>query len=400
MHRRTVSSPLPKRLSEDSDRPCFQAGSKAVAALVATVAAAWLLGGCATSRPSGGVVKVPGAMPALVAFTHAQHWSRFPTPGSTDALTLVSPVIETGTPWNEVVVSWNVQPATEAGISVWAQLPGVGLTNDLYPLGDWSANGQTPLVRTSQRGRTPADAEVKTDTLVLRQPTRRLRLHLQLHGALARDPSRLRLITASFCNTGIAPTSRSPRRAVWGKTLEVPERSQVSYEDGRAWCSPTSVSMVLAWWAGQSHRPDLDREVPEVARGVHDPGWPGTGNWPFNMAYAGSFPGMRACAARLPDLRAVEDLIAAGIPVVLSVNAPALRGKPLAPDGGHLVICVGFTESGDVVANDPWARLEQGQRVRRVYSRSNVERAWAHSHGLAYLIAPARQARAFPATWR
>ena len=43
---------------------------------------------------------------------------------------------------------------------------------------------------------------------------------------------------------------------------------------------------------------------------------------------------MTACAARLRDLRTVEDLLLAGIPVVLSVNAPALRGKPMARDKG------------------------------------------------------------------
>jgi hypothetical protein len=36
---------------------------------------------------------------------------------------------------------------------------------------------------------------------------------------------------------------------------------------------------------------------------------------------------------------------------------------------------VRFTPNGGVVANDPLARLEQGQRVRRTYTRANVERA-------------------------
>lgn len=339
-------------------------------------------------------------MPVLVGFTNAQTWTRA-IPSYPDATVhLVSPVIETSAPWNELVVSWNVEPATDAGLSIEAVLPGIEPEDTVYRLGDWSANGQTPIMRTSQRGQKRAAAEVKTDTLVVRQPTRHVRLQLRLHGALARDPSRLRLITASFCDTHLTPNPRAPLPGVWGRTLEVPERSQVAYEDGRAWCSPTSVSMVLAWWSAQEHRPDLDRDVPEVARAVHDPGWSGTGNWPFNTAYAGSFHGLRACAARLSDLRAVEDLISIGVPVVLSVNPPALRGKALAPDSGHLIICVGFTESGDVIANDPWAQLDEGQRVRRVYPRANVERAWSHSHHLAYLIAPARLAKRFPADWR
>ncbi|MBL9135698.1 MAG: C39 family peptidase [Verrucomicrobiales bacterium] len=373
---------------------------RAVAAMAAVAMGGWFLGGCTIARRPGTEAAMPEAMPILIGFTNLQSWSRITLPAPADSVMLVSPLIETRVPWNELVVSWNIEPAAEAGISVAAHLPGETSTNDLYRLGDWSANGQSPLVRTSHRGQKGAHAEVKTDTLVLRHATQQVRLQLQLHGALVRDPTRLRLVTASFCNTALTRSARPARREVWGTTLDVPERSQVAYADGRAWCSPTSVSMILAWWSRQEHRPDLDRDVPEVAHAVHDPGWPGTGNWPFNMAYAGSFPGIRACAARLQDLRAVEDLIAVGIPVVLSVNAPALRGKPLTPDGGHLVICVGFTESGDVVANDPWARLEEGQRVRRVYPRANVERAWSHAHGLAYLVAPADQIRAFPAVWR
>ena len=55
---------------------------------------------------------------------------------------------------------------------------------------------------------------------------------------------------------------------------------------------------------------------------------------------------------------------------------------------GHLIVCVGFTKDGDVVCNDPWARLEKGQAVRRVYKRDNLRAAWAHSRNTVYLIYP------------
>ena len=48
----------------------------------------------------------------------------------------------------------------------------------------------------------------------------------------------------------------------------------------------------------------------------------------------------------------------------------------------------GFTGDGDVVVNDPWARLEKGQRVRRIYPRENVRKAWAKSGNTVYLIHP------------
>ena len=342
---------------------------------------------------------VGAGAPPLLVWTDAASWSRTGSSPETAELELESPAVTVSEGWNELVVSWVVEPADDAGLRVEAQARVEGRWTRHYRLGDWSLDGERPVRRTSVRGESDADGVVKTDTLVVRGRADGLRLRLRMSGALVRSPERLRWVTVSWCDTHRPVTARPASASAWGTTLDVPERSQVAYPGGQAWCSPTSVSMVLAWWSKQLARPDLDRDVPEVVRGVQDPAWPGTGNWPFNTAYAGSFPGMRACAARLRDLRDVEDLVAKGIPVVISVNAPALRGKPVAPDGGHLVICLGFTNDGDVVANDPWAREEEGQRVRRVYRREFVERAWSHAHRLSYLIAPESLARNFPALW-
>ena len=143
--------------------------------------------------------------------------------------------------------------------------------------------------------------------------------------------------------------------------------------------------MVLGWWAGQLKRPDLDRPVPEVAKQVEDPNWPGTGNWPFNTAYAGSFPGMTAYVSRFSDVTELEDWIASGIPVAVSVAYTVLKGVPPrdGPDG-HLVVCVGFTEQGDLIVNDPGTR----RQIRRVVPRENFVKAWAHSRNTVYLIYP------------
>lgn len=339
-------------------------------------------------------VQLAQPLPTLVGFEHPGSWHR--QESAADRLILHSPHLIAKHPWNELVISWNVEPATQAGLTIEVGLPGVPEAAPFYHLGNWSLDDSAPLPRTSVRGQKDAAAEVHTDTLALRNPTHECFVRLTLHGALARHPERLRWVTVSLADTRRPPSSRPPRRQAWGTQLDVPERSQIAYAEGRGWCSPASVSMVLAWWAEQLDRPDLDREVPEVARGVHDPGWPGTGNWPFNTAYAGSLPGLRACAARLRDLRDIEDLVARGIPVVVSVSPRALRGKDPAPGSGHLIIITGFTADGDPVVNDPWARLDEGQRVRRIYPRRNVEAAWDHAHRLAYLIAPAERARAFP----
>lgn len=337
---------------------------------------------------------IAGTMPLTFGWTRAFEWPR--DAAASEAVVLVSPRITTEAPWNELVVSWNVAPAEGAGLSVEVEPLGADGAGRFYHLGHWTPAADGPIERTSVRGQRDDFAEVKTDTLVLRRPSHAFRLRLTLAGTLARHPDRLKWVTASLCDTTRPPGGRPALATAWGTVLDVPERSQVAFPQGRAWCSPTSVSMVLAWWSRQLDQPGIDRDVPEVAQGVHDPGWPGTGNWPFNTAYAGSISGLRACAARLRDLRDLEELILAGIPVVLSVNAPMLRGEAHRPDGGHLVVAAGFTDSGDVVVNDPWARISEGQRVRRVYRRDHVDAAWRTSHRLTYLIAPDQGAHVFP----
>jgi hypothetical protein len=184
-------------------------------------------------------------------------------------------------------------------------------------------------------------------------------------------------------DSSLPTPSLTPNRAAWGVDLPVPERSQMVYSNGNVLCSPTTVSMIMSFWAKRLDRPDLDRDVPEIVQGVYDPVWQGTGNWAFNMAYAGSFPGLRAYVARFSDPSELEDWLALGLPVGLSVCHNLLFAKPGPPDG-HLVVCVGFTSTGDVIINDPGTR----QNVRKVIPRANLLAAWARSKNTVYLIYP------------
>ncbi|MCX6921595.1 MAG: C39 family peptidase, partial [Verrucomicrobia bacterium] len=137
------------------------------------------------------------------------------------------------------------------------------------------------------------------------------------------------------------------------------------------------------YWSRQLNRPELDRAVPDIASAIYDAKWKGTGNWPFNTAYAGSIRGIRAYVARLSDLAEVEDWITAGIPVGLSVCYDRLHHRGPGPNG-HLVVCVGFTGSGDPVVNDPGTSKD----VRRVYPRKDLIYAWSSSRNTVYLIYP------------
>jgi hypothetical protein len=163
---------------------------------------------------------------------------------------------------------------------------------------------------------------------------------------------------------------------------------------GEAWCSPTSVSMLLGSlgrlpsarkysWVPDGHP---DPYVDHAARSQFDYGYDGAGNWSFSAAYAATHADA-AFVTRLRNLREAERFIAAGIPLVASVRfGPGeLTGAPISSTNGHLLVIVGFTDTGDVVVNDPAAKRNRG--VPRVYDRGELENAWVpKSGGLVYVI--------------
>ena len=208
-----------------------------------------------------------------------------------------------------------------------------------------------------------------TDTRLCRRAMSGAQVRLTLSGAKGALPE-MKFVTFSFLNSSVPPAARESNRRAWGVTLDVPQRSQLGWPGGSGWCSPTSLSMILAHWSRQLHRAELDVPVPEVAREVFDQAYGGTGNWIFNMAYAGSFEHLRACATRFDDLREVEDCLAAGQPVALSVSFDLLNGKNADMNNGHLIVVVGFTATGDVVVNDPWPNPRKENRVRKIFPRA------------------------------
>ncbi len=304
------------------------------------------------------------------------------TPGSRPGeIVLTSPEIIARIDWNELVASWNTANSADNQLTVEVRAIHPDHTTKYYTLGRWSSD-PVRHPRESVLHQKDDDGDVATDTLVLKRPCRRLQIRLTL-GSSTRPKSTLKFLGLNLFNSSVAPPALPPNRAAWGKSLPVTERSQMVYPDGKELCSPTTVSMLMAYWAQKLKRPELDRGVPNVAKEVYDPNWPGTGNWPFNTAYAGSFPGMRAYVTRFSDVSELEDWIARGIPVGVSVSYDLLRGKAEAGNG-HLIVCVGFTKEGDVIVNDPGTTLN----VRKTFPRKNLIAAWAYSHNTVYLIYP------------
>jgi hypothetical protein len=281
-----------------------------------------------------------------------------------------TPWVSPGFPVEELVASWSA--TTPRGSLVKIHVRGRGTTWDC--LGRWSSGS----ARTSVSGQDRVD----TDTW---RPggTESWQLRLTLVRTPGTHGPAVHMLGA-VSSAGRPRSTRSrPGRTV-GTVLDVPRLSQMSFRDvgGRGWCSPTSVAMVL----GHAGRLPPGTDVPAAAAATHDLAYEGTGNWPFNTAWAAGLAG-HAFVTRLRDLRDVERFIAAGIPIVASVAYPrgALTGAPTRSTDGHLVVIRGFTEDGDVVTNDPAAPTERS--VRRTYDRAEFERAWlGPSGGTVYVI--------------
>ena len=319
---------------------------------------------------------------AFVGFTNFSSFTSSPgTPAGETVLT--SPEIAAPIEWNELVVSWNVSPGVHLKAEARAIYP--ERATKYYTMSIWS-DDPARFPRESARRQGDQDGLVRTDTLVLSNVTRKVQLRLMVGGAGAQRS--LKFLGLSFCNSTVPAAVLEPNRAAWGKVIEVPERRQAEYEGGGGWCSPTSLSMVLAYWGERLHRPELNHTVPETAHAIADDFRGDTGNWPLNTAYAGSYPGMRAYVTRLEDIAELEDWIAAGIPVIISVSSYLTNDRTSGPDNGHLIVCVGFTEKGDVVTNNPGVSVKRNVRARQVYARAKVVNAWKKSKNTVYLIYP------------
>jgi hypothetical protein len=168
----------------------------------------------------------------------------------------------------------------------------------------------------------------------------------------------------------------APRRVA---PLDVPALSQkVGFvaESAHRWCSPTALAMLLRYHG-------VAADVATVARAVHDDSYGGTGNWAFNVAYAGS-RGLRAVVAYLQGLDHVAAFLEAGLPVAISIawQRDELPGGPLPHSEGHLIVVRGLNPNVAIV-NDP-----AHPAVATRYPRAPLDRVFRAHGGVAYLVAP------------
>lgn len=295
----------------------------------------------------------------------------------------------TSEPFGDLIPSWNAETPSGTWLEARLRARIDGRWTRWYVLGVWRSDGAAS--RHSVDGQDDADARVLTDTLALRTVGRAYQVELGLYSDHPdRSPAVSLTAVLASRTSGSAGVGGSERRA-WGVTLDVPQRSQMIYpEGGEVWCSPTSTSMVMAYWAARLGDPGLDIPVPEVAAGTYDSVYRGNGNWPFNTAYAAR-GGLLGYVSRFSSLEQVERWIEAGVPVVgsLAWDPGQLANAAIGSTDGHLLVVVGFSEGGDVVVNDPAGDPRLGRSVRRIYDRGQFESLWLKSSGgTVYLIYP------------
>src|SRR5215217_5129171 len=207
--------------------------------------------GVTVSELSGGA----GEVTLVSAPYTASDESGFYNGGSYYGGWMTSPVYETATLFDTLVPSWEAVTPAGTWMELEVRVRSEGVWTPWFDMGVWASEAGN-VGRHSVNGQWSGAWEVLTDTL-------------QSKGAVFADAYQYRL-TLFTEQLGLSPSVRGVSVAVsdsyrhgenlgtagtglWGQELEVPTRSEMVYPDwGEVWCSPASLSMVMAYWAGET----------------------------------------------------------------------------------------------------------------------------------------------------
>lgn len=330
--------------------------------------------------------------------------------------------------FTEAIPTWTARTppgtAIEVRLRVGRGAPGAVTWSDRAVLARWSSDPEHSSTTVSGQALHGIRVDADTATAVpaeLGGEAEWLEVDALLRGAPGGDGVLPEVDRISVLTRGTAPpradiTPSRPRGV--DIDIRLPRLSQrrqgtlPSYGGGDVWCSPTSLTMVLRFLAGAgpddagqdaAGPDDADPDhagsdaagpAPDVLaalRGVWDEAYDGAGNWAFNTAWAAAC-GYEAFLDALPDLRAGEELLAAGEPFIASVTFDAAELPEAGYEtGGHLLVVSGVTADGEVRVHDPAAPTADA--VRRTYPRAAFERAWLSREGSGGLVYRVRRRR-------
>lgn len=336
-----------------------------------------------------------------------------------DYATWTSPVHQLAFGATEMVASWDA--VTPAGTWLKVELNATmddGARTGWLDMGHWAAL-DTDIARTSVSPSAAPYGQVDTDTFnaAAGHTVSGYQLRATLYRLPGQSASPRLWQLGAFASLVPARTSVPPSTpgGAEGVELAVPRYSQQIHAGqykaygggGDAWCSPTSNEMIDEFWGAHPTAADLswvdpsyaDPTVDYAARETYDYRYQGTGNWPFNTGYAAHY-GLDGEVVQLRNTGDLEQLVAAGIPVAISVafDKGELTGADYST-AGHLMVVVGFTASGDFIVNDPFSASDAA--VRHIYPRAQLENIWLRTYwtradgskgygsgGVAYVITP------------
>ncbi|WP_020523307.1 C39 family peptidase [Catelliglobosispora koreensis] len=316
-----------------------------------------------------------------------------------DAPQWTSPQLSADFAATELIASWTA--STPGASYIRAQVRGTTVSGALtkwFSLGEWAATDEH-FTRTSVPGQGDEHGTVNADTF-----------RAQPGHALASWQLRITCVGGAVLHSAHLMASALPGRLAAseplgsGRALSVPSFAQRLHRGlypqwdggGQSWCSPTSTSMILAYWGTGPKPVDyawvdpsyVDPWVIHAARSTYDTAYGGCGNWPFNTAYAGTF-GLEAFVTRLRSLNEAALFIEAGIPLIASATYQAGQVPGLNyGTNGHLMVLSGFTDEGDPILHDPAS--DSNAEVCKPVGRREWESAWLNtSGGVVYVIHPA-----------
>ncbi len=284
-------------------------------------------------------------------------------------------------PFRELLVSWNVDAPPRTGFVVELRV-GTEVDGGFSPwmhIGDWGERAFAPPL--TDRVVTCPGGRVDVDWFRGERTFRSAQVRLRAFASESGAALSIRHLRLCFSDPERAVEPLPPLEPrPWGRVLDVAPRSQKveRQELASRICSPTSVAMVLRFRGA-------DVATLEVAERAYDAAHDIYGNWPRNVQAAYSF-GVPGYLTRFSDWTAVEQTVAEGTPLVLSiaVKAGQLKGAPYDSTAGHLIVLAGFDDAGDCVVNDPAVKAPDS--IRRVYARADLQAVWMDRGGTAYVL--------------
>ncbi len=280
--------------------------------------------------------------------------------------------------FSNLVMSWRSKTHENASAEVWIKIRTEGRWSSWFSYGKWSDQGNNTG---SFNGQKDILATLDVDLLLVnRGSADACAVRVELFRKDVETP------TPVFENYYIAFKASKPTE---GRELDdvsldiqikVQPYSQLDIpEIGNKICSPTCVTMVMAFYG-------LEKQITDTAKGVIDNGTGIYGNWSYNVAYANE-RGFRAHVERLSDAQDILEYLKEGIPLIASIKVKdleALHGVYQTYPQGHLVVITGaFYRDGNYYfrVNDPAANTSD--KVPREYLVHEFLNVW---NGIVYVI--------------